>query len=92
MTEKINELVDAVNKLKTMAKNTNTVLESLVEENNIHEKQIDELQMKINPKSVEISTPVGNFEAEEFTEPYVKTQEKSEELKALELLVNNVFK
>ena len=40
----------SVNKLETMAKNTNTVLESLVQENNIHEKQIDELQMKVEPK------------------------------------------
>lgn len=45
---KINELVDTINKLETMAKNTNTVLKSLVEENNIHEKQIDELQMKVD--------------------------------------------
>ena len=51
--EKLNELVDAVNKLKTMAKNTNTVLKSLVQENNIHEKQIDELQMKLEPEKCE---------------------------------------
>ena len=57
---KINELVDAVNKLETMAKNTNTVLESLVEENNIHEKQIDELQMKLEPEKCEI--PADNSE------------------------------
>lgn len=55
ISDKINELVDTVNKLETMAKNTNTVLESLVEENNIHEKQIDELQMKIEPKKCEIT-------------------------------------
>ena len=40
----------SVNKLETMAKNTNTVLESLVQENNIHEKQINELQMKLEPE------------------------------------------
>lgn len=51
--EKINELVDAVNKLETMAKNTNTVLKSLVEENNVHEEQIDELQMKLEPEKCE---------------------------------------
>lgn len=50
INEKLNEVIDAVNKLETMAKNTNTVLESLVEENNIHEKQIDELQMKVEPE------------------------------------------
>lgn len=55
---KINELADAVNKLETMAKNTNTVLESLVEENNIHEKQIDELQMKAEPEKCK--TPADN--------------------------------
>lgn len=55
---KINALVDAVNKLETMAKNTNTVLESLVVENNIHEKQIDELQMKLEPQKCE--TPTEN--------------------------------
>ena len=47
LLDTVNQLVDAVNKLETMAKNTNTVLESLVQENNIHEKQIDELQMKL---------------------------------------------
>lgn len=50
---KLNEVIDAVNKLETMAKNTNTVLESLVQENNIHEKQIDELQMKLEPEKCE---------------------------------------
>lgn len=50
---KVNELIDAINKLKTMAKNTNTVLKSLVEENNIHEKQIDELQMNVEPHKCE---------------------------------------
>ena len=44
---KLNEIIDAVNKLETMAKNTNTVLKSLVEENNIHEKQIGDLQNRI---------------------------------------------
>lgn len=51
--QKINEVIVAVNKLETMAKNTNTVLESLIEENNIHEKQIDELQMKLEPEKCE---------------------------------------
>ena len=37
--EKINELVDVIN--------------ALVEENNIHEMQIDELQMKIEPEKCE---------------------------------------
>ena len=50
----------SVNKLETMAKNTNTVLESLVQENNIHEKQIDELQMKVEPEKCE--TPADLFE------------------------------
>lgn len=53
VVSKVNELVDAINKLKTMAKNTNTVLKSLVEENNIHERQIDELQMKLEPHKCE---------------------------------------
>lgn len=42
-----------------MAKNTNTVLKSLVQENNIHEKQIDELQMKLEPEKCE--TPVDPY-------------------------------
>jgi len=50
---KTNELVDAVNKLETMARNTNTVLKSLVEENNIHEQQIDKLQMMLEPHKCE---------------------------------------
>lgn len=52
--EKLNEVINAVNKLETMAKNTNAVLESLVVENNMHEKQIDELQMKLEPEKCEI--------------------------------------
>lgn len=47
MQVKINELVDAVN--------------ALVKENNIHEKQIDELQMKMEPKKCE---PVENTQDE----------------------------
>lgn len=53
LIQTVNQLVDAVNKLETMAKNTNTVLESLVQGNNIHEKQIDELQMKVEPQKCE---------------------------------------
>lgn len=64
---KINELVDAVNKLETMAKNTNTVLESLIEENNIHEKQIDELQMKIEPEKCE--TPAETAQQVSYMAP-----------------------
>ena len=41
--DKINELVDAVN--------------ALIEENNIHEKQVDELQMKLEPKKCEPADP-----------------------------------
>lgn len=59
LATKINEVIDVVNKLKTMAKNTNTILESLVQENNIHEKQIDELQMKVEPEKCE--TPANPY-------------------------------
>ena len=59
---KINELADAVNKLETMAKNTNTVLKSLVEENNIHLEQIDELQMKLEPEKCECAASVPVWE------------------------------
>lgn len=58
----VNQLVDAVNKLETMAKNTNTVLKSLVQENNIHERQIDKLQIKIEPEKCE--TPTKNVQDE----------------------------
>ena len=50
---------ESVNKLETMAKNTNTVLESLVQENNIHEKQIDELQMKLEPEKCAVNELKG---------------------------------
>lgn len=65
MVKKHNALVDAVNKLETMAKNTNTVLKSLVQENNIHEKHIDELQMKVEPEECEI--PAENVQKEQIT-------------------------
>lgn len=52
---KINELVDAVTELHEEAKdnariraNYEKLIDTLVEENNIHEKQIDELQTKVN--------------------------------------------
>lgn len=63
----INLLIDAVNKLETMARNTNTVLESLVQENNIHEKQIDELQMKLEPEKCE--TPAENVQPDAESRP-----------------------
>ena len=53
IVEKLNEVIDAVVKLSTMAKNTNTVLQTLIEENNIHEEQIDKLQMKVEPEKVD---------------------------------------
>lgn len=49
--EKINELVDAVN--------------VLMEENNIHEKQIDELQMKLEPEKCEPAENVQDKFAEQ---------------------------
>ena len=67
---KFNELVDAVNKLETMAKNTNTVLESLVKENNIHEKQIDELQMKLEPEKCESAKNAHKSDLEEALEGF----------------------
>lgn len=45
LVRKINELVDSVN--------------ALVESNNIHEKQIDELQMKVEPEKCK--TPVDPY-------------------------------
>ena len=45
LVEKINELADAVS--------------ALIKENNIHEKQIDELQMKIEPEKCE--TPADPY-------------------------------
>ena len=53
IVEKVNELISEVNKLSTMAKNTNLVLKTLIEENNIHEEQIDKLQMKVEPEKVD---------------------------------------
>ena len=57
---KINELVDAVNKLHEEAENNARIranheklIDTLVVENNIHEKQIDELQMKLEPEKCE---------------------------------------
>lgn len=73
----IDQLVDAVNKLETMAKNTNTVLESLVEENNIHERQIDELQMKVEPEKTHApdmynNDPFGPHPKGQYSDPYAE--------------------
>lgn len=46
--KKINELIDAVNELQEFADVADKQLATLMEKNNIHEKQIDELQMKVN--------------------------------------------
>lgn len=74
--EKLNEVIDAVNKLETMAKNTNTVLKSLVEENNIHEEQIDELQMKLEPEKCEtfvsIDEALKKAQKAEPADPYAE--------------------
>lgn len=58
---KINELVDAVNELHAEAENNariranhENLIDTLVAENNIHEKQIDELQKKVEPEKCEI--------------------------------------
>lgn len=54
--EKLNELVDAVNDLLDRVNTcehclleTDKLTDQLIKSNNIHEKQIDELQMKIRP-------------------------------------------
>ena len=59
----LNELVDIVNKLHEEAENNARIradheklIDTLVAENNIHEKQIDELQMKTEPEKCEIPT------------------------------------
>lgn len=54
MFGKINELVDAVNDLDGLIGLTNNAVQALAKENNIHEKQIDELQIKIEPEKCEI--------------------------------------
>ena len=58
--EKINELVDAVNELHKEAENNARIradhekfIATLFAENNMHEKQIDELQMKLEPEKCE---------------------------------------
>lgn len=65
---KINELIDAVNELHEEAENNariradhENLINTLVAENNIHEKQIDELQMKLEPKKCE---PAENMQDE----------------------------
>jgi oligoendopeptidase F len=64
--DKINELVDVVNELHEEAENNarirakhENLIDTLVEENNIHERQIDELQMKVKPEKCE--TPVDSY-------------------------------
>lgn len=42
-----------ITKTETMLKNINTTVGSLITDNNIHEKQIDELQMKLEPHKCE---------------------------------------
>ena len=62
LLNKINELVDTVNELHEEAENNARIranheklIDTLVVENNIHEKQIDELQMKLEPEKATIS-------------------------------------
>lgn len=64
--EKINELVDAVNELREETKNNvriranhDTLIESLIKQNNIHEKQIDKLQSSVSKMEI-IEMPTEN--------------------------------
>lgn len=50
---KINELCDVVDELQEFCDVADKHLATLIEENNIHEKQIDELQMKVEPEKRE---------------------------------------
>lgn len=70
--EKINELVDAVNDLDGLISLTNNAVQALAKENNIHEKQIDELQMKLEPEKCGI--PDGDDAIQEVihTDPYAE--------------------
>lgn len=45
--KKINELCDAINELQEWVDTADKLLSTLVEENNIHERQIDKLQQKV---------------------------------------------
>lgn len=65
----LNQLVDAVNELHEEAENNARIranheklIDTLVAENNIHEQQIDELQIKIEPEKCE--TPAKNVQDE----------------------------
>lgn len=75
MCDKINALVDAVNELHEEAENNariranhENLIDTLVEENNIHEKQIDELQTKVNKLAPNIN----------FAQPEVKENVQDE--------------
>ncbi len=69
--EKINELVDAVNELQNMQVQVNDhelKISTLIDENNIHDKQIDKLQM-----ALESSLPDGDDAIQEcINDPYAE--------------------
>ena len=54
-------MIESHNSLRDDYEVTGTHLDTLVEENNIYEKQIDELQMKVEPEKCE--TPAENVPA-----------------------------
>lgn len=76
---KINELVDAVNELHEEAEsNAHTrayhekLIDTLVAENNIHEKQIDELQMKVNKLASNINFAQLEVKENVQADPYAE--------------------
>ena len=81
--KKLNELVDAVNELHEEAENNariranhENLIDTLVQENNIHEKQIDELQMKLEPEKCEtfvsIDEALKKAQKAEPADPYAE--------------------
>jgi hypothetical protein len=100
LANKINELVDTVNKLHEEAENNariranhENLIDTLVEENNVHEKQIDELQMRDEDLAERINYTLakatGDKEALKLLDEKYKPVDKfAEQRKALKIAVD----
>lgn len=88
LVDAVNELLDRVDTCEHCLLETDKLTDQLIKSNNIHEKQIDELQIKLEPEKCATGTTADKLldPTPSMLEEVLENIKKEEEKKALEAL------